>query len=290
MDEVRYLRSQAAYTRVSYRYVDGANCKRFSQMTFRGRLTPAQLKLIASVLDEGLYFVPVQVGFESLHFAFSDFGGDDHWWHTLELGDEEDWTLDAEGYVLQAGDISQVPAQEVQDNATDADTDNLFLRFARVQQWEPQLQQDAFERFGYAPRHYQERDWSPEQVSGFVDAWQHEGLLAAVPRTAQVELMDFLLGLGFRESVLGTPGRCWVREAAPNARQTCVLQPCMGGPASFVLHTEVRTAGGTSLAPAVTLALRREALGQQLAQLHHQIEDQAHSIRFMPAAYRADFE
>lgn len=100
----------AHYTRVAYSYADGSNCKRSSAMVFRGRLRPEQLQLIASRLDEGLFFVPAQVGFESLHLAFTDDGGDDHWRHKLELPEREDWELDAEGYVLQAGDVRQVLA------------------------------------------------------------------------------------------------------------------------------------------------------------------------------------
>lgn len=62
-------------TVVAYSYADGANCKRSSQLVFRGRLKPEQLRFIVSRLDEQQFFVPTQIGFESLHFAFTDFCG-----------------------------------------------------------------------------------------------------------------------------------------------------------------------------------------------------------------------
>lgn len=275
-------------TRVSYGYVDGSNCKRFSSMVFRGRLSREQLQFIASRLDEGLYFVPCQVGFESLHLAFTDDGGDDHYWHKMELGDEDSWTFDDEGYVLKAGDIEQVPEATAGEYATDADCGNLFWRFARVLRWDDELQREALTRHAYQRPEVSQEALSDDAVERLVAQWRGDSLLRNVPQPLLVELAGALLEDGF----LPFPGiaREVRRPVGPNAYQFCILEDCDPQLGDLVVNFDVSTTNGTYLTETPVLALSKDKAFDGLSKLSGQLQDQLRAVRVMPEAYDAKFE
>lgn len=85
------LRSQAdpipgsgPNTLFSYEYRDGHNYHVSRDAVFEGRLSPEQLASIRSRLDEGTYFLPVQIGLSPLQRELGPMGEADHVWHSLE--------------------------------------------------------------------------------------------------------------------------------------------------------------------------------------------------------------
>lgn len=276
------------WTRVSYAYADGSNCKRFSSMLFSGRLTPEQLALIQHVLDDGLYFVPAQVGFESLHLAFTDEGGDDHYWHKLELGEPEHWTLDEEGFVLQAGDVQQLRGAEHAFYATDADCGNLFWRFARLTRWDPEAQEKVLtQNVWLRPQPFPEGVPGPE-VAKLVAAWQGVPSMRHVSNKVLQELARCLLDEGF----LPFPGQ-WLelrRPVAPNAYQFCILQPAQDEVLEcgeeLMLNFEVSTLQGVYLTDTPLLCVSAATVGKLLGQSFlPRVHEQVRQVRVMPQAY-----
>lgn len=272
-------------TQVQFGYTDGANCKRSSQMTFRGRLRPEQLRLIALRLDEGRYFVPAQVGFENLRLAFTDDGGDDHPWHHIELNEECDWVLDAEGYVLDAGGVRQILDAKAFEYATDADCENLTWRFARVLDWNETDQERVLTRNSWtAPL---EPNYAAENVAGVFRSTpqfaQHpEGLLCAIAKT--------LLDAGFALSLQAGPREMhW--PLGTNALQYCRLDAPESADASTVrLELGVTTMSGSPLTRVVRMDLHRTNHAERLTGLAHDVNEQRKAVKHLPALWDKSFE
>lgn len=230
-------------TQVAYRYVDGSNCKRYGQMLFRGRLTPRQLEYIQHKMDDGLYFVPAQVGFENLALAFTDFGGDDHGWHTLELSDREAWQLDSDGYVLDAGDVTQVVNPSAGSFATDADTNNLFFRFARVKTWVPEAFSELLrEQCVEGPGEVEVADQPEEAVA--LGQWRSSEDFAGVSDAALRGVHHLLVSEGFKPAQSIGKMLEWRREVTPWAYQFVILQPCDSNLGDLALNVDVSTTTG----------------------------------------------
>lgn len=274
--------SQMPATRVSYAYVDGSNSKRFSSLTFRGRLTKQQLLFIESKLDEGLYFVPVQIGFESLQLAFTDDGGDDHYWHKLELGASEDWVLDSEGFVLEAGDVSQVLGSS---QLTDADCDNLVWRFARVLEWDETLQEDALTKHVYKRPEFDGAEHST--VMALVENWKQCAELADVNEAQLLLFAKVLLNVGF-EPVDGL-ARELRREIGPNAYQFCMFDAATRAGDPFQVNYDISTTEGTYLTETPVVAVSAGAGTSEVYELVRAIDAQAKLARSLPAVYDAAF-
>lgn len=84
-------------TRISYIYRDASNYKAGSSVVVEGEINPEQIQIIASALDEGLYFIPSQVGLDDLQGQLQGYDSvdeldedgvnpDDHPWHELHEG------------------------------------------------------------------------------------------------------------------------------------------------------------------------------------------------------------
>ena len=76
------------YCVLDYLYRDAANWKTWGMVLLRGSLTVADLRRIESMLEAGEFFVPEQIGLESLTSArFSSTEGvsqNDHLWHEFK--------------------------------------------------------------------------------------------------------------------------------------------------------------------------------------------------------------
>lgn len=271
-------------TRVGYSYCDGANCKRRSSLVFRGRLSAEQLRIISKRLDDGLYFVPAQVGFESLHLAFTDEGGDDHYWHKLELGDEATWELDQDGFVLRAGDIEQVGNELPGVDTTDAGAENLFWRFARILRWAPELQQAAVTSNAW--RTVVEANPDPEEVEDLVTQWKQLQLAQFAPALLE-RLARHLLEHGFTSR--SKMHLEMSRAIGPNAYQFCIVQPGVlpNGEACIELNFDVSTHAGEYLTHAPLLCVTEETLDIALAHLDEALMQQLREVRVMPEVYDA---
>jgi hypothetical protein len=272
------------FTRVRYAYADGANCKRASQMMFRGRLKPEQLRLLASRLDEGLFFLPAQVGFENLQLAFT-LEGDDHGWHRIELDDEQDWKLDDEGYVLHAGDIEQVFDAAAAQYATDADCENLVWRFARVLQWNPAGQQDVATRgLWRAPGR---PTCSAERAAGVLA--RGPGLRRCPPGLVQA-VVQALLAEGFAPSVRAS-ARELRREVGPNAYQFCLLEAPEDAVRDGVwLNFDVTTVSGKFLTHAPRIYVDPANPQAGLEQLVREACEQREAVRLLPEVWNKALE
>lgn len=78
----------ARYYRLPYQYRDGSNYKQAAAIYLLGTLTPADLRAIRAVLDDGEFFIPhdLALNIEELQPRMKDFPcGDDHVWHSLDL-------------------------------------------------------------------------------------------------------------------------------------------------------------------------------------------------------------
>lgn len=274
------------YTVVSYRYTDGTNCKRDGRMVFRGRLTVAQLKLIQSRLDEGEYFVPAQVGFADLSFAFTDFGGDDHGWHILRLGEPEDWELDADSFVLRAGDVRQVFDVPAREYATDADCDNLMFRFARVMRWHPEIQEESRVAGAWAPGKTNGRSALKASPSA-----QQALQLAQSEAEAVDQLVSMLEENGFErcKAAANTAQRPmeWNRGASSNAYQFVIVE--RHAEAGLMLNFDVCSSAGDYLTETPMLAFDPED-GSLPHRLVHLLDEQIRQMRVDPAAWSKEAE
>ncbi len=280
-------------TRVAYRYVDGGNCKRFGQMVFRGRIRPEQLKFIQSRLDDGLYFVPAQVGFENLAFCFTDFGGEDHGWHTLELGEPDSWTLDAQGYVLTAGDVEQVVGSSAGEYATDADCDNLMFRFARLKGWDEAAQLAMLGEPSWAPPETDVDDTRAPAAESVAHLWRQVPTTQRCTQTALEQLYLFLQGEGFEPRSDVRDMLEWTRPAGPNAYQFVILQACDPEVGDLVLNYDVSTHAGDYVTETPVLAYGSgdvQAIQKALFALREQLNAQRRQAYVDPAAWSAEFE
>jgi hypothetical protein len=265
-------------TKVSYAYIDGSNSKRFSSLSFRGRLTKPQLQLIESKLLEGLFFVPAQVGFESLHFAFTDDGGDDQYCHKLELGDSEDWVLDSEGYILRAGDVEQVESGA---HPTDADCENLTWRFARVLEWDESLQEAALTKHAYKrPR---AADIDVAAILDLVQRWKQCDELCDVADALLQRFAEVLLCEGF-EPVDGL-ARELRREIGPNAYQFCLFEKGHRTGITFQVNYDISTNSGSYVTESPMVAIAVGAGIPEAYELLRTLNEQAMSARSMPEVY-----
>lgn len=282
--------AQRYYTRVAYRYVDGGNCKRFGQTVFRGRIRPEQLKFIQSRLDDGLYFVPAQVGFESLAFCFTDFGGEDHGWHTLELSEPDTWTLDAEGFVLNAGDVEQLFDSKASEYATDADCDNLMFRFARLKDWEEAAQLAMLGEPAWQPPETDVNDTRAPAPESVANLWKQVPTTQRCTQSALEQLYLFLQGEGFEPRLDVRDMLEWTRPAGPNAYQFVILQACEPEVGDLVLNYDVSTHAGTYVTETPVLAYGAADLQRQLSDLREQLNTQRRKSYVDPAAWSSDFE
>lgn len=271
------------WTEVAYRYVDGSNCKRHSQMVFHGRLTKAQLLLIQHKLDDGVYFVPAQVGFESLLLAFTDDGGDDHAWHTLELGDEDRWVLDADGYVLSAGDVQQLRGLSQCPWATDADCDNLMWRFARVMRWNPDLQTDVVRADAWQRPEAHAESPSDASIAELSGHWSKLPGLRSVAHSTLTKTAEQLLSEGFRP----VPGLAHEmrRPLGPNAYQFVILESEDDGRGEFRLNFDVTTLDGKYLTYATALQVEASTHEDTLQEAMRQLSEQQRAARVMPETW-----
>jgi len=76
-------------TKFSYMYRDGSNYKACNDVVLEGECT---FKDIEQFLDDGMWFIPSQVGLSDLQyklFAYDGPGEDDHVWHEINDGDFE---------------------------------------------------------------------------------------------------------------------------------------------------------------------------------------------------------
>lgn len=144
--------SQVA-TEVVYRYTDAYNGQRKTRVVFAGKLRQEQLKYILSRLDDGEYFIAAQVGLTCLTHAFNDLLEVQSVWHSLKLWPESQWEVDEDGYVLDAGAIRVIEIGQEEASTVTFDTDNLFLRFARLRRWEEkrylELSYERWKEFTY---------------------------------------------------------------------------------------------------------------------------------------------
>lgn len=75
-------------TRIFYMYRDADNYKQNEEIILNGEISEEEIDTIFSKLDEGLYFIPSQVGLNDLQERMcSDIGDSDHVWHELIRGD-----------------------------------------------------------------------------------------------------------------------------------------------------------------------------------------------------------
>lgn len=80
-------------TRISYLYRDASNFKQHNNVVVPGTFTQEQIETIISCLDEGEYFIPVQVGFPEKRFE--SITEDDHCWFELNRDGFEETDAEA---------------------------------------------------------------------------------------------------------------------------------------------------------------------------------------------------
>lgn len=77
-------------TKISYMYRDASNYKQCEEVIFEGEITEAEKEVILNNRDEGLYFIPSQVGLDDLQSRMTGYpNSDDHVWHELNENDIE---------------------------------------------------------------------------------------------------------------------------------------------------------------------------------------------------------
>jgi hypothetical protein len=71
-------------TKIAYQYRDADNYKQLEDVVIPGEISEKDKALILSKLDEGMYFIPSQVGLNDLQERMcSPIGDADHVWHEL---------------------------------------------------------------------------------------------------------------------------------------------------------------------------------------------------------------
>lgn len=78
-----------AVTIVPYLYRDATNGKAHGRAVFAGAITADQRESLRLALDEGEYFIPSQVGLDSLRPLMGDRNENDHPWHEIEVDNIE---------------------------------------------------------------------------------------------------------------------------------------------------------------------------------------------------------
>lgn len=284
------VEAQGHRTELTYQFTDGSNCKRCSSMVFRGRLKPEQLRFIVSCLDENEFFVPAQVGFESLHFAFTDFASVDHAWHGLRVTKEQDWALDAEGYVLAAGAVRQLGFGEP-GQPTDADTDNLVFRFGRLTGWKPELQQQCLE--GWAPKEIDER--LAEHEAQRNAAWIVKLMLHRSQELRESayddEVLELVVKAILAKGFVYHPTHSEFRKSIlPNAYAFVLFEPGLPGDCMFKLNFDVCSNGGTYLTQSSLILVQEGTVSGSIGNLMQELDSLCRAVRSEPAAWTAAFE
>lgn len=82
--------SKPMNTSFSYLYRDADNYKASETIVIDGLFTPEEITLIESKLDQGLWFIPSEVGLEDIQWKLMSYTGDeptdaDHVWHELDV-------------------------------------------------------------------------------------------------------------------------------------------------------------------------------------------------------------
>ena len=80
-------------TRISYLYRDACNCKQHNEVVVPGTFTQEQIESIIASLNEGEYFIPVQVGLPEERFE--RITEDDHCWFELSRDGFEETDAEA---------------------------------------------------------------------------------------------------------------------------------------------------------------------------------------------------
>lgn len=71
-------------TKITYLYRDASNYKKWNECIVKGRMTGPQVREILSCCNDGMYFIPSQVGLPEEKFP--DTTEDDHCWFELDEG------------------------------------------------------------------------------------------------------------------------------------------------------------------------------------------------------------
>lgn len=69
-------------TRIAYLYRDACNYKSHNEVVVAGKISDEQMEIVLDSLDEGLYFIPSQIGLPEIRFEEET--EDDHPWFELE--------------------------------------------------------------------------------------------------------------------------------------------------------------------------------------------------------------
>lgn len=78
------------FTAFNYLYRDASNYKVHDTVYLIGEFTPAQREAIKLTLDGNEFFIPAQVGLDSLQSQLESFpSADDHVWHELNFDEVE---------------------------------------------------------------------------------------------------------------------------------------------------------------------------------------------------------
>jgi len=118
------MAKQHTYTVIGYLYRDGGNYKSYGYVALAGVFTDRQRKAITRTLDEGLYFIPGQVGMPELQAKLGAIDPDaDHVWH------EWDW----ESVRVERASRDELARRATVLGATIID---LARRFADVGRWD----------------------------------------------------------------------------------------------------------------------------------------------------------
>lgn len=119
------LDGNGANTAIEYAYRDAGNYKRFERVVLEGRISAEQIAAIRASLDDGMFFIPEQVGLTPLQTGDYDAALDhvSHYFESMSYTDEaptcstsaaaltEAWPKDASGWDVghYAGELAAGP-------------------------------------------------------------------------------------------------------------------------------------------------------------------------------------
>jgi len=72
-------------SKFGYMYRDASNYKQFGHSIFSGEFTPQDIDSVIGNLHEGDFFIPEDVGLQSLQEKFESVSIDDHPWHEIDF-------------------------------------------------------------------------------------------------------------------------------------------------------------------------------------------------------------
>jgi len=72
-------------SKFGYMYRDASNYKQFGYVIFSGKPTPKDAGCVIGNLHEGDFFIPEDVGLQSLQEKFESVSIDDHPWHEIDF-------------------------------------------------------------------------------------------------------------------------------------------------------------------------------------------------------------